>query len=714
MTRAVPLRVVRQRLMRSFRLQDANYLCRSGFSRSEHHYNFSFHPMKTSWLTIILLSSTIVETPGQIANTTTQGSVNQPALPSATPYQVVGRDANSAIWERTVYELGPAGQIIPRPHRYTELATGLNHLVSGQWVASREEIDISPDGNSAAATNGQHQAYFPGDIAQGVIELDTPDGLKLQSRPIALSYDDGSNTVLFAVLTNATGAILPSTNQVIYQGAFTGVAADLLYTYTKAGFEQNIILRAQPPTPDSFGLNPQTARLQVLTEFFNPPQPAVATMALPEQAGISLTDENLNFGVMNMVQGRAFLLGSDTQDGGVLVSKSWVQLGGRQFLVEEVPVAALADELAQLSASPTISIKPNPPLNVVSRKRLLPIRRPLSVPGKHAMQVAQNIPMSRGLVLDYVTLNSNQTNYTFQGDTTYYISGPFYSYGTNTFEDGVVLKYATNGSVQIQSVGGYSPAIKWRGGPYRPVVFTAKDDNTVGESFGSGTPSGYYGNPMLSLSSISPAPTLTGMRVSYAQTGIKTVAVSANIYDAQFMNCQSGLLITGGSVLLGNALFANTSTNFILPSYSGTGINVQNTTFCNSELLVSGPTGQDGFSLAFTNCILANVTNVLTGVFFSTNADYIGTYNSQYGTWLSHNHSTTYPLYPFQSAGGGNYYLTNNCPFRAFGTTNIDPTLLADIQKKTTYPPILYSNATFSNSMTFSPKLNATPTTLQI
>jgi len=124
---------------------------------------------------------------------TTVGSGNAPTPPPPTPYSVVQQDANSQVWERTVYELGPSGEAIPTKHSYTELATGLNHLVNGQWVASKAEIDLSPDGNSAAATNGQHQAYFPGDIAQGVIELDTPDGLKLQSRPIALSYDDGSN-----------------------------------------------------------------------------------------------------------------------------------------------------------------------------------------------------------------------------------------------------------------------------------------------------------------------------------------------------------------------------------------------------------------------------------------------------------------------------------------------------------------------------------------
>ena len=133
---------------------------------------------------------------------------------------------------------------------------------------------------TAAATQGQHQAYFPGDIYQGEIRLVTPDGKTLRSRPLGLSYFDGNNSVLIAELKDSTGWLVGS-NQIIYPDAFTDFKADLRYTYTKAGFEQDIILREQPPSPKSFGLDPETTRLQVLTEFFNPPQPAVTTTTVP-------------------------------------------------------------------------------------------------------------------------------------------------------------------------------------------------------------------------------------------------------------------------------------------------------------------------------------------------------------------------------------------------------------------------------------------------
>ena len=71
--------------------------------------------------------------------------------------------------------------------------------------------------------------------------------------PIALAYDDGSQTVLFAILTNSIETA--GSNKVIYPDAFEGATASLRYTYTKAGFEQDVIVQGQLPVPDSFGLN---------------------------------------------------------------------------------------------------------------------------------------------------------------------------------------------------------------------------------------------------------------------------------------------------------------------------------------------------------------------------------------------------------------------------------------------------------------------------
>ena len=147
---------------------------------------FSF--MKTSNFIItfpaFVLAATILAVSSQ-AQTAAPLAVG----PAPTSYAVVSRAANSAIWERTVYELSPSGQVIPRTNHVVEMATGLNFKdpQTGQWTPSKEEIDILPDG-TAVANHGQHTVLFPADIAQGMTELTTPDEMHLKSRPLGIFF----------------------------------------------------------------------------------------------------------------------------------------------------------------------------------------------------------------------------------------------------------------------------------------------------------------------------------------------------------------------------------------------------------------------------------------------------------------------------------------------------------------------------------------------
>ena len=663
--------------------------------------------MKNTLHICIAVAISLIST-GPLAGAPTAADKQISAVPSPTPYSVVGRDANSRVWERTTYELSPAGSVVPQTNRYVELATGLHYQKNGQWVESKEQIDILPNG-TAAATHGQHQAYFPGNIYQGVVELVTQDGKRLRSRPLGLSYDDGSQTVLIAELKDSVGQLV-GPNQVIYPDAFTDFKADLRYTYTKAGFEQDIILREQPPTPESFGLNPATARLQVLSEFFDVPQPAVTTARLPKHAGRPLSDENLDFGAMKMLPGRAFLLGSNAHEGGVSVSKSWVQLAGRQFLVEEVPVKALVDELVQLPVPQAASIKPNvnSTLHVVSAKRLLPAPRLVETsPGGQLKQVAQAATSSRGLVLDYyVTLNSNTNNFTFQGDTTYYISSAVNLGGTSTFEGGAVLKYAVNASLNVIGAAQFN----WLATAYRPVVFTAKDDNSVGQNISgsTGNPVNYsYANPALNFTSFSPS--ISHFRIAFAQQAIALSSSSTTFCDGQIVNCAGGILVGCANAHLRNLLFANVLTAL---SLAWADVDAENVTFGGSTsaaaVLMYGQTAYPWtpWNVSFKNCIIANYwSGFVRGEMGSPTGDHDGYYNNydnpSVPTWETYPITTS--INPFQTVGAGNYYLTNGCNFLNAGTTSIDATLLADLQQKTTHSPIVVSNVTISTGANWAP-----------
>jgi hypothetical protein len=197
----------------------------AGASKGHFPSRYYFVPRSSSiWQVIFLMKSL----PGHIITALLLGmglcqaqqiATNQAPIQSPTPYSIVASDGNSSVWQQTDYQTGANGQTVPVIHQYTELATGLNHLLNGQWVPSSEQIDILPDG-TAAATNGQHQVYFPGNIYQGVIELVTPDGEYLNSRPLGLFYDDGTNTVMIAQLTNSVGQ-LANSNQVVYPNTFS-------------------------------------------------------------------------------------------------------------------------------------------------------------------------------------------------------------------------------------------------------------------------------------------------------------------------------------------------------------------------------------------------------------------------------------------------------------------------------------------------------------
>jgi hypothetical protein len=78
----------------------------------------------------------------------------------------------------------------------------------------------------------------------------------------------------------------------------------------------------------------------------------------------------------------------------------------------------------------------------------------------------------------------------------YYVSGTVSLSGTNIFEAGTVIKMATNASIVLSS-GFFTPRLVLKTTPWRPVICTAKDDDSVGDqiSGSTGSPSGFYANP---------------------------------------------------------------------------------------------------------------------------------------------------------------------------------------------------------------------------
>jgi hypothetical protein len=236
----------------------------------------------------------------------------------------------------------------------------------------------------------------------------------------------------------------------------------------------------------------------------------------------------------------------------------------------------------------------------------------------------------------------------------------------------------------------------------RTDPFSAKDDNTVGDTVSTGNLTGYYASGALVF--MSPPATISNFRISYAQDAIVLFyhngAVCPVFNDGQLVNCQNGfyrVFMDSGNIATRNMLFANVQAGF--NAVWNSTVDAQNTTFSGCGVLTTY-LGYGGLSLE--NCILANVA--ARAYYIDPTAYLSGANNGFYHSTPFGTPIFTAPANPFQTAGGGHYYLADNT-FRGKGTTaGISPSLLADLATKTTYPPIVYSDETISVDSTFDPR----------
>src|SRR5882724_190789 len=387
--------------------------------------------------------------------------------PNLIPYTITELGPNHQVWQRVTPQTNDAGEVTYQTNSFTEMATGMHHLINGQWVDSSEAIQITADGG--VANNCQHQVAFTANInTTGAIDVTMPDGNHLKSHILGLSYLDPTTGqfVLIANLKDSTGQVTGAlNNQVVYADAFDGgFKADVVYRNTKAGIEQNILIHEQLPSPDSFGLNPANTRLQVMTEFLNPPTPQITQATMADG---TIVDQMIEFGQMCISQGQAFLLDTDLSSlpGGIPlygfpVNKHWLLVNNRHILVEDVPFPMVLPQLQQLpppsgGSGTNHGADAGGLLHKVFAQLQLP---PAPKTAKHSgatMKYAAMPSEERGLVLDYGAIASTATNINFQSDTTYYISGPVNLYGTTTIEGGAVIKY-TNNYLNASSITVYS------------------------------------------------------------------------------------------------------------------------------------------------------------------------------------------------------------------------------------------------------------------
>jgi hypothetical protein len=601
-------------------------------------------------------------------------------------YLCVQRGANSRLWQKATLTTNQSGEVTTNINSYTELSTGLCVLQNGQYVDSVEQINIV--GTGAEAVQGPCKVQWAADAstAGGAVQLTSPGGQQFSTRVYGLALIDvatGSN-VLIAAITNSTG-LLVGNNQIVYPSAFAGLQADIQDTYLLSGFEQNIILREQLPSAAEYGLNPATTWLQVLTQFFSPPAPTANNI----ETNDGVVDEvQLDFTDMGIGRGAAF----QTPETGDLiylnVAKQWEQLDtGEVFMIEQVPYIALTNLLQTLPPHASVS-KPDAKIRrTASLKSLLRDQRPV-LKKTVAIKVAKADPRRPGVKIDYSLLTGSLTNYLFQADTTYYISGTVDLYGAATFEGGTVVKFTNTASACLKELDAHSNFV-FNTYSYRPAVFTAANDGTVGDPISGSTgtpPTNGLATYLFAMNTTNSNVLIEHARFSYAGTGFWSQGdVSHTFRHCQFVDCVTNIALHSDSnVSLQNVLSADCA---VVLAGHDIAVDGENMTVdsCSSFALTASPSWGT-YSGGLTNCVLTAVDSSVNSFTLTASAKV----SSGSGV--------------YQTVGAAGYYLANGSTYRDAGTATINSSLLADLETMTTYPPVVIAPGWFTNDYTFFPQ----------
>jgi hypothetical protein len=675
-----------------------------------------------------------------------QSPAAAPAKSPARHYAVVQSGPHTRLWK------DEAG------HSVTEIGTGINYWDGQQWSPSDPTFQISADGTSFVAEKVQHQIHLNANLnATAAVTTSAPDGTTLKSTPLAIDLFDAAtgNSLIIGKITNCTG-IMVSSNEVVYSNAFTGVCADVVYYLDHGSFRQDVVFTGKiDPTDYNFPAN--TTHIRIITEFYDPPEPLQAarpvyveqdqqlrnTMASPD-----IIDHTLFFGDLVFGPGRAFPAATtNTHKGfGTVVAKSWATNDNRTFLQESIPFDWVSHDLLSLPDCGTTTDSESQPEHQgkLENKKKFKVglgaipRPPAAGRPAHAVKaipaktkVASIKPV--GFVMDYeVTLGDTPS--VFACDTTYFVDADVDCVSNIVVEGGSVIKYPNQFYLIYATVVELGTAITFDTAPYRPAVFTASDDDSVGETLNgidpnyTGNPEGnYYAAPALNLDS-GVMINASNLRFCYAEEAISanpSAAVWTNVLtDAQFVNCFDLIEISGSHyfhspsndfetvspnyLTFNNCLMTGVTNPILFFETSYTVMSLRNCTcdnisrFAYNEENYYHNYAPSNTAFNVTNCIFSNVGDWGTEDpgFGSISGLDNGFYNAtEFGTSAYTNSST-----PYQTVGAAGYYLADDSEWRDLGTTNISAGLLLDLQTKTTYPPVTNFYGWFTNDYTFFPQ----------
>lgn len=593
---------------------------------------------------------------------------------AAQEVQILSRGPHHQVVQRVSGWLDQNGKQQFSTNRFTELANGLCYLPEGpnaQWELTREEFQEFEQGFVANA--GPMRVVLAANVnTANTIDVGTSDGKRFEISPLFIAMRDGAGrSVLVSEIQDSVGQLI-APNIVLYEQAFAGAAIRI--TYTREGIEQDCVIFDDTAfRPQEYGLDPESTRIELWSEFANAPAATVSSIT----EGTEASDVVVDFGSTKIASGIAFPTGDPRVS--VPVRKAFGLVENRRFLVEKVNFTDVKPFLNQPNpkganaGNKTSRASQTAKRQVVrSEKDLVAqstvrstTRRSASV-GKRKNSgvgvVAYDWKKNPGFVIDFQLLNTtNLTGVTFQGDTTYHIAGTVTLSGTTTWEAGAVLKYTNGARVKITG------PVSWLGSTWRPVVMTGIDDLSIGDTVRANALTGQYADTALDFDANTAGAdmVLQNIRISHATNAIRILGRSGHaLTHAQFVNCGTALSLTNATTTLRNALLYNVGTTF-------TGSN--STARCEHltiDLATTLNGNASGLALVLTNSLLTAVTTTsgYSGASVTTLSSSAGVY---------------------QTVGAAAHYLADSSPYRDAGISTISTSLAADLKALTTFPPMV-------------------------
>jgi hypothetical protein len=642
------------------------------------------------------------------------------ATDTATP-KLVEKGADMTVWETTAFVTNAAG-ISTVKRRTAELGTGMHYFSAGEW--KRSESSFQETSEEFIADRVQARLHLKKDLnIGGAVFITTPDGKQVYSTPVALAiYQpvDGTLAVI-GEITNCVGTLVES-NVVVFENPFVdskGVrfCGSLVYKVGQASIEQDYVYQGRLDIQE-YGFD-ASCWLQVISEIQVAPEPDIVERPVwietDEQKRKSLytpdlIDQVIGWGEFVLGTGRCYFSGDPTatDQPEVLVAKQLRQDGSRLLLTESVK---FSDIEAGLKALPDCGLPQHASSGGTKFKReskrgYASITSPPKIAGitnpRKTPQTASVTKLPRGLVTDWVgTIGGTvSTTTTLSSTTNWYVNTSLTCNGPLIIDGNTIVKFRTNTTITVNST------LTLRTGQFRPAVFTAVDDESIGDSLngiaaswtGSVDTNG-YANPVFTTTG---GLTLNNCRFCNAKSVLQNNSVSSIVITfnhSQFLNCVRGIVMSGSgsssgvgtTLTLNNVLVANVGSPLGFTSGSGNTCALINCTFDKVATLYSG-----AISLKSTNSVFSVVS--------SPNGTPGGDHNGFYSTTAFGTSQASSSVWPFQVVGAGSYYLNSSCGFRAVGlSTGIPASLVSDLKTRTTYPPLVVSQVTINTNVTFSP-----------